>query len=129
MPTPQYLELPQNLNPLDEEQILMLASVDEDESMSLVKSLIETFIKDNENRFDSITEACQQKNIDMLRQHTHFICGSTGNLGMTRVATLCRQAEKAMMDGNFDAFDTFSQQLKSEYLLGMASLKTRVGLN
>lgn len=129
MTTPQYFELPQNLSPLDEEQILMLASVDEDESMSLLKSLIETFVSDNEHRFESIAEACAQKNMEILRQHTHFICGSTGNLGMTRVATLCRQAEKAMMDGNFQAFDTFSQQLKAEYALGMASLKARVGLN
>lgn len=129
MNTPEYLQLPETLKPLDEDQLEMLASVDEDDSSSLLKSLVQTFVRDNECRLDSIAEACSQKNMEALRQHTHFICGSTANLGMSRVATLCRQAERSIMDGHFQAFETFPQQLKAEYVLGMGSLKARAGLN
>jgi HPt (histidine-containing phosphotransfer) domain-containing protein len=129
MNTPEYLQIPSNLKPLDEEHLEMLASVDDDGSSNLIKSLVETFVRDNECRFDSITDACTQQDMDALRKHTHFICGSTANLGLCRVSALCRQVEKSILDGQFSSFEAFPDQLKTEYREGMNHLKMKIGLN
>ncbi len=125
--SPSYLEIPNSMSTVDEEQVSMLASVEEESGDSLLKELVETFIRDNECRFEMIAESCQKKDLQSLRQHTHFICGSTANLGIARVAQLCRQVEKAIIDGRFDAFDSFPLQLKEEYQVGMEDLKKRAG--
>lgn len=127
--TPSYLQLPSDLSLIDEEQVEMLASVEEEAGDSLLKELIETFVSDNEPRFDQLTESCAKRDLAALRQHTHFMCGSTANLGILRVSQLCRQVEKAILDGQFDAFDAFPAQLVAEYRTGMAALKERAGLN
>lgn len=127
--TPPYLKLPDNLAVIDEEQVEMLSSVEEDTGDSLLKELVVTFIRDNEPRFELLAQSCANRNLETLRQHAHFLCGSTANLGILRVSQLCRQAEKAMIEGQFDAFESFPIQLQAEYQTGMSELKVRAGLN
>ena len=128
MKTP-YLQLLEALSTIDEDQVEMLSSVEEDTGDSLLKELIVTFVRDNEPRLDLLAESCMKRDLVALRQHTHFMCGSTANLGILRVSQLCRQAEKAIIDGEFDAFEAFPDQLKQEYQIGMSALKARAGLN
>jgi HPt (histidine-containing phosphotransfer) domain-containing protein len=122
------LELPQDMSVLDHEQLEVLSSINDDDSDNVLAELITLFIQENEPRFKNVQECCQKKDATELRKHVHFIAGSTANIGLQRVSTLCRQVEKAIMDRSFDAFDDLYSALWAEYQKAISECKKEAKL-
>lgn len=119
------LQLSDLLTPLDEDQVNMLLSADEDNSTAFLQDLIHIFMQDNQPRLQALAEACAKQDLEALRQHAHFIAGSTANLGILRVSQLCHQVEHAIVENQFTEFDNLPDILNAEYKIGMDALRSR----
>ena len=117
------LQLPQDMTALDHEQIEVLSSMNDDGDDSILTELVTLFVKENEPRFKDIEQCCQKKDAAELRKHVHFIAGSTANIGLQRVSTLCRQVERAILDQSFEAFSDLPSALNKEYQDALSAVK------
>ena len=129
MSTSSCISLPQDLPIIDSEQAQMLLSVPGETSDSLLKELITLFVNENEPRLGDVARCCSEKDEEQLRQEVHFLGGSAANLGIQRMATLCKQSEVAIMRQEFDAYDSLPKVLQEEYESGIIELKKIARMN
>jgi len=67
----------------------------EEGAPDIVAELIEIFVRDTKLRLAALRKAVAEENLDSIRKETHSLKGSSGNLGMRRMASLCEELEGA----------------------------------
>lgn len=63
-------------------------------------ALIETYLKDAEQRMQVIIQACREnQDADTLLKAAHSLKGSSSNIGAMLLAGICKQLEQAAREG------------------------------
>lgn len=114
----ETFEVPADTPILDGEQIEMLQAAGED----LLDELIDTFTTECEPRLGMLDMACQAKDTEEIRSHTHFIAGSAANIGLLRLATLCRNIEEQIKESRYTEYGVTHMAVATEFSHGMADL-------
>ena len=82
---------------MDRELIDMLLLCDEDEpDLDLANELFELFETESASKLDSLEEVCASGDVMELKKIVHFVAGSAGNLGMSRLNAFYRAIEAAI---------------------------------
>jgi len=91
------IEWDDNLPVMDREQIDMLLMVEDDEdSTSLVRELFDLFESESREKLEHLSEVCERNDAIGLRKIVHFVAGSAGNLGLSRLCGFYRAIERAI---------------------------------
>ncbi|WP_269526576.1 Hpt domain-containing protein [Coraliomargarita parva] len=87
---------------MDREQIDMLLMVDDDEDpTSLLRELFGLFEMEGKEKMESLHQVCVDNDQTALRKIVHFVAGSAGNLGLSRLCLFYRAIEHAVDEGRF----------------------------
>lgn len=65
-------------------------------------NLINTYVQDSAARFDELRQAFVAGEVDKVRNSVHSLKGASANLGLVRLAELCRQVEEAAREGHIE---------------------------
>ncbi|MEM1223064.1 MAG: Hpt domain-containing protein [Verrucomicrobiota bacterium] len=99
-PAPEIsgIEYDTSLPVIDIEQLEMLVLVDEDDedSHALVRELYDLFNRESSGKLNGLASACQAGDASAVRKIIHFVAGSAGNLGLSRLCAFYRGIEKAI---------------------------------
>jgi len=91
------IEWDDSLPVMDREQIDMLLMVEDDEdSTSLVRELFDLFESESQEKLERLSEVCERNDALGLRKIVHFVAGSAGNLGLSRLSGFYRAIERAI---------------------------------
>ena len=77
--------------------------------------LVETFTSDSVMRLQSIEEAVQSGDPDLIRRAAHSFKGSSSNMGADALTSLCRQLEDLGRHGQTEGAQQLFEQISSEY--------------
>ncbi len=112
MPSSKYSP---DLPLLDMEQVNVLIESGGDEAAFLMTDLRETYIAEAEPRIRKIAALCGALAApEVLREHMHFIAGSSANLGLLRLSTYCRWVLKQIDHGEFAHWAELPGRLSEE---------------
>lgn len=113
---------------LDQEQIEMLAMVDEgDGDQSLLAELYGMFLEESGGKMNDLESLCASGDLLALRKLIHFVAGSASNIGFLRLSHYYRNVEEAIDTGALsdlegaavpirEAFDSSCQYFEKTYL-------------
>lgn len=96
----------------------VLEALPNEEASEFLDDLFVTFNAQIEPRLPELNRAVEQHQPEPLRKVVHFIAGSASNMGMTRLAALCRNTEQAIKANAFDEYETFARQFDAELAQG-----------
>ena len=101
---------------MDREQIdSLLMAEDEEDSKSLARELFTLYETESREKLAEIDRICRERDSDALRKLVHFIAGSAGNLGLTRLHAFYRGIEQAIDDGELDDFQACARLIPREF--------------
>jgi HPt (histidine-containing phosphotransfer) domain-containing protein len=101
---------------MDREQIdSLLMAEDEEESKSLARELFTLYETESREKLAEIDRICRERDSDALRKLVHFIAGSAGNLGLTRLDAFYRGIEQAIDYGELDDFQACARLIPGEF--------------
>jgi HPt (histidine-containing phosphotransfer) domain-containing protein len=78
---------------INQEQLEMLCMAAEDQAKVLIEDLKNSFVQSWSSRRGELEEACEVRDSGGLRKVAHALSGSAGNLGLGRLASICREIE------------------------------------
>jgi HPt (histidine-containing phosphotransfer) domain-containing protein len=108
--------LPTTLSPLVDENVLdEFIKFMGDEGADLARDLIDMYLKNSPKMLDSIHADLRTNNVDQLKTHIHTLKGSSAQLGVVGVASLCRSIEDVILEGRFSELDDLISQLDETY--------------
>ena len=108
--------LPTTLSPLVDENVLdEFIKFMGDEGKDLARELIDMYLKNSPKMLDSIHADLRMNNVDQLKTHIHTLKGSSAQLGVVGVASLCRSIEDVILEGRFSELDDLICQLDKTY--------------
>lgn len=108
--------LPTTLSPLVDENVLdEFIKFMGDEGKDLARDLIDMYLKNSPKMLDSIHADLRTNNVDQLKTHIHTLKGSSAQLGVVGVASLCRSIEDVILEGRFSELDDLICQLDETY--------------
>ena len=105
---------------LNKEHLDTLISIAEGDPKGFIMDLLDTFKKNWSECIEGIKTACHEKDSDKLREFVHKVSGSSGNVGLLRLSTLCQNIEQKLYQGEFSGYENCVSMLEAEYA---ASLK------
>ncbi|MGF1451929.1 MAG: Hpt domain-containing protein [Opitutales bacterium] len=114
----ETFEIPPEYPILDADQVEMLKEAGE----GLLEDLIETFREECEPRLELVRQQAEAHNAEGLRAVVHFIAGSAANVGLSRLAELCRSIEYQIKEDRFSAFEETPDYVSTEFAHGLAEL-------
>ncbi len=79
--------------------------------------LITTFVADSETRLQEIAEKLEAKDANAFGRACHSLKGSATNVGVVRLAELCRQGEQMGNEVNMDAAPELLGKINEEFIL------------
>ena len=109
-PAAERDEGPETQSPLDVSVIETLVSIDEDGS--LLREVIDTFLRIAPRRLESMREAADP---GTLERAAHSFLGSCANLGARRMAALCARLEQLGRAGSTEGARELVAALEAEY--------------
>ncbi|MEQ8861108.1 MAG: Hpt domain-containing protein [Pseudomonadales bacterium] len=77
-------------------------------------SLLETYLRDSENRLFEVSEAWEAHDMERLERHAHSLKGASGNIGAAELATLCGELELLAREDSTERLPGMLDQVKSE---------------
>lgn len=92
-------------------------------SQEVILELIELFEKENGERLKIWKNICNKHNTDELIKEAHYLAGSSLNLGLQRLGTLCQNIETAIKNNTFTAFDSCYTIVIKEFYDGIQELR------
>lgn len=123
---PNSLKLPENLSVLDRGQLRILFSPDNEDAPNIISAFADLYEQEHAARLEKWKEICARCDNEALREEAHYLAGSSMNLGLQRVGTLCRNIESAIKEKNFDAFGQCYEIVKREFDAGVKALRVYV---
>lgn len=103
---------------LDDEQVAMLQSAGE----GFLEDLVDEYSGEVDQRIERISESCRKGDLEALRIDIHYIAGSSANIGLLRLAELCRNIEMQIKEDRFAAIEKVHMAVGTEYAYGLAEL-------
>jgi HPt (histidine-containing phosphotransfer) domain-containing protein len=79
--------------------------------------LIDTFIKDSEDRLTTLHELVGGDDVDAIRRAAHSFKGSCSNLGALRLASLCSALERKALDRNIADLAVDLAEIEEAFLI------------
>ena len=115
---------------LERQQLEMLLMLDEDEEegLALVREIFGLFQTESSERLIQLDEVCQRNDLDALRKMVHFVAGSAGNLGMSRMCGFYRGIEQAIDTGTLTQLENCAAPIRVEFKYGCEVFKEAFGL-
>ena len=92
----------------------------------LIAELVGLYINDTETRLAEMQTALKKKDTPALEKVTHSIKGSSGNLGIRRIAKICTALEKNLKKDRWDKVEAQVSELESEFLRVRQVLESEV---
>ena len=109
----------ENLPILDTAQIEMLREMGDD----LVTEILESFTEEVEPRLNTLEQRCAQRDEKQLKDDIHFVAGSAANLGLLRLAELCRNIEEQIKNQTLNTWDKIPQTVRDEYTTALEAFR------
>jgi HPt (histidine-containing phosphotransfer) domain-containing protein len=102
---------------MDREQIDMLLMLDDEEdSTGLVRELFELFKNESAEKLKALESVCASGDAQGLRYMVHFVAGSAGSLGLTRLCQFYRAVEVAVATGELTDLSQCAAPIRSEFV-------------
>jgi len=98
---------------LDVETLKAFEKVKSEDGSDFVIELIDLYLEGTPQRIQAIREAAFEKEWVLLKRTAHTIKGSSGTLGLHRVAQVCQELEVTLSSN--DAIDGLVQALESRF--------------
>ncbi len=86
--------------------------------------LVESFIRDGQQRLQALSQALQGQDRETLRAQAHSFKGSSSNLGAIQVCEHCLALETLAMEGDLAQAQTRLSALESDFKKAAEALKT-----
>ncbi|MHC1740803.1 MAG: Hpt domain-containing protein [Anaerolineaceae bacterium] len=86
-----------------------------DDGDDLAKELIELYLKNTPLMITKIKEDINAWNIASLKTHVHGLKGSSAQLGITGIASLCRKIEDVIFEERYSEINQLFTQLEEVY--------------
>ena len=80
----------------------------------LIRDLLPTYLKDNEEHFSQLTESIQSEDLASVATHAHAICGAGRNLGASPLSDVARQMEAAGRKNDIEKVRLLFPSFKTE---------------
>ncbi len=86
----------------------------EADSEDIVTELSNLFINDAGNRLQSLKQAIEEENTEVIKEQAHAIKGSSGSIGAQHLANLCKEVEKNIRNGEkvLDLFESMEKEFE-----------------
>lgn len=107
---------------LDSEQIELLNMAAADLGAAFWEDLMHTFYSEVMPRLSEIRTAAADRDVQTLRKLAHFIAGSSANIGMKRLAALCRNIESEIDSETFTQYEAVLAHVQREYEVASAEM-------
>lgn len=78
-------------------------------------NLLETFIKDSNDRIEQLHDVLKDKDCDGIRRNAHSIKGSASNLGANILAGLASELEIKGRDEDLSGAEITFEKIRNEY--------------
>ncbi len=118
LPAPELanVKFDASLPPMNREQLdMLLMTDDEEETNALAKELFEIYESESREKLKQIDGVCAARDAQGLRNIVHFIAGSAGNLGLSRLSAFYRAIEKTIDEGDFSDFERCPDCVRREF--------------
>ncbi|MEM8868238.1 MAG: Hpt domain-containing protein [Verrucomicrobiota bacterium] len=119
------VEYDDSLPILDMEQLEMLVLVDEDDDASheLVRELYDLFSTESREKLEGLAEACRVEDRATVRKIIHFVAGSAGNLGLSRLCSFYRGIERGIDINSLIDLSSLAELAVQEFELASKAFK------
>ncbi len=102
-------------SPLDREVLKGLESIGGDASNNILRQVISIYLDNSAELMERVRKAFAACDEDSVRSSAHALKSSSGNVGATRLADLCRQIELLAKKENLVAASRIQAELEAEY--------------
>jgi two-component system, sensor histidine kinase and response regulator len=100
---------------IDQSVLEGLRELQEEGEPDVLKELIELFLEDVPSQLEALREAEERDDAKSVERTAHTLKGSSGNMGATRMATLCAELEVVGGSGSLARAPELFEQLKAEF--------------
>jgi HPt (histidine-containing phosphotransfer) domain-containing protein len=100
---------------LDVETLKAFEKIKSDDGSDFVIELIDLYLEGTPQRIQAIREAAFEKEWVVLKRIAHTIKGSSGTLGLHRIAQVCQELEATSLSSS-DVVDRLVQALESRFV-------------
>ncbi len=111
------------VSPLDPEALERIRSIQKPGMPDLLTRLIGLYLDSTSQLADQMRTAVLAGDADGLRQAAHSLKSSSANLGVSRVAALCRELEQMGREARMDGASQLLEEFESQYFLAREALK------
>ena len=87
-----------------------------------IEQILPTYLKDNKENFEKLSEAVKSGDSKAIASHAHAIKGAGRNLGVKRLSDIAGQLEFAGRDNDIEAFTPLLDKLEVEFEKAMTFL-------
>ena len=99
---------------LDLDQINFLSATAGDSACEFFRDVIDAYKAECKACIEEFSTACSLQALNRIERSAHAIAGSSANLGLVRLAKLCKNIENACLSGVFNSFDASLKELNHE---------------
>ncbi|MBN1974298.1 MAG: response regulator [Sedimentisphaerales bacterium] len=101
---------------LDAEQLINWSQlIDRFGDESVIEEILPTYLKDNQEHFDKLSEAILTSDIKLMKFHSHAIKGAGRNLAVKRLADIAASLEDACSRDELEKAVNIFKELKPEF--------------
>lgn len=100
----------------------------DDDGLDFAKRLLDLFIKECRPKLDDVPSVCEQNDLSGFRYIVHFIGGSAGSLGFSRMCALYRGIEEAIDAGSLEDLSQCGAPVLEEFEIGIAAFRADLNL-
>jgi HPt (histidine-containing phosphotransfer) domain-containing protein len=93
----------------------------------ILAELAEIFVADSTVRIETMRQAVAKGDAATVKQMTHALKGSAGNMGATRMAELCERLQIASASKDLAAAPEMLDLLEAEFVRVRSALEFQVG--
>jgi HPt (histidine-containing phosphotransfer) domain-containing protein len=97
-----------------------------EEGEALVKELIELYLKNTPKLMANIQNDIKAEDMESLKAHVHGLKGSSAQLGVIGISSLCKKIEEVTLEGKFDEIKPLHDQLIEVYRQVAANYQERI---
>ena len=108
---------------IDQEHIELIVGPDLEGAKDLLEDLIALYTEENEPHLDDLSQVIADNDIEACIKHIHFVAGSSGNMGLSRLCRLCRSLETALRDNSLTPGSEIHTAIQELYTTSVAEFR------
>jgi len=114
---------PESMPLLNEAHIATLVELGDDNPKAFLQDFLETYTQNWPDIKNDLEEACKNKDINKTRSSIHLLNGSSANMGLERIHTLCGNIEEAIDQNTFSSYEECPLTIEEEYNKSVEALQ------